>query len=252
MNLVEVENLNLFFPSKKEAVLKNFNFKISPGEVHAIIGASGSGKSSFALNLLNLSPENSKIDFDKFQILGKDRKSISNKEWKNIRGKNIILIPQNPIHSFHPYLSVGYQIFDYLKLKNIQKSKSEIEETLNSFGIKNSSKKLEVKPSFLSGGERQRIIIAMCSFLKPEIILADEPTTALDSLNEKVTLEVLIKQVKNQNSALILITHDRRLVRELANTITVLKHGKLVETFSWKTRSKSDYSNIYTKQLLDD
>lgn len=252
MSLIEIQDLNLYFQGKKEAALQNFSFQLEKGEIHAIIGGSGSGKSSFALNLLNLSPEMHLESYQRYHLFGKDKKEYSEKDWVSLRGKRITLIPQNPVHSFHPYMSVGFQIADYLSQKQSPLSKQQIANLIGSVGIKEPEKKLHSRPDSLSGGERQRLLIAMSFLLNPEIIIADEPTTALDSFNEKLTLSLLAEQILKKNTSLILITHDKRLVRELAHKVTVLKHGKIIETFSWKKGTNPDYKNEYTKKLLED
>ncbi len=252
MSLIQVENLHLQFAGKKEPALQNFSFSLEKGEVHAIIGGSGSGKSSFAFNLLNLSPEMHIESYQTYQLFGRDKKDFSEKDWVSLRGKRITLIPQNPVHSFHPYMSVGFQITDYLAQKENPIPKTQIAELLGSVGIKDPQKKLHSRPNSLSGGERQRLLIAMSFLLNPEIIIADEPTTALDSFNEKLTLKLLADQILQKNTSLILITHDKRLVRELADKVTVLKHGKIMETFPWKKGVNPDYKNEYTKKLLED
>ncbi len=241
------KNLNVFDENGRK-LLVDFNFQLSSGKIHALVGASGSGKSTFCFAIQNLLLKNLRLSFDEFFILGEDFKNIKN--WNQLRGKQFCYIPQNPADSFHPYFSLKTQIIDTFKEINIKISKIQIIEQLKKFDIKNPEEKLEKSPFSLSGGERQRVLIAISSFVQPKIIIADEPTTALDSLNERIVLKDLLELTKTGNASLLLITHDRRIVRELADEVTVLKDGKRIEYFPLNNKSLEGLSEEYTRKLL--
>ena len=229
-------------------LLDNFNFQLSMGKIHALVGGSGSGKSTFCFAIQNLLLNNLKLEFEEFYILGSDFNKIVN--WKILRGKEICYIPQNPADSFHPYFSLKTQIYDTFNEINVKITKLELIFLLNKFGIKNPEEKLEKSPFSLSGGERQRVLIAITSYIQPKIIIADEPTTALDSLNEKIVLRDLIELINTGNTSILLISHDRRIVRELADEVTVLKSGVRVEHFFLTNKSLNGLNEEYSKKLL--
>lgn len=224
--------------------------ELFPSEIFALVGASGSGKSTIGMAVLGILDSNLKMQYESFQIFGKERKDYSSKVWKEILGKDLYFIPQNPILAMHPYLTVGAQIEDHLKSKKINFSKEEIFDLFDSVGIKEPKKKWESKPSYLSGGERQRIFLVLCKKLHPKIIIADEPTTALDSKNEKKTLEILMEIVSKEKISVILISHDQRLILELANRGIVLKKGEILENFTNQNGKIFNLKHSYSVKLL--
>jgi len=249
LKVVEVENL--FIKSKSNKfILEDISFSLEQNQIHAVVGDSGSGKSSFGYFLLNLLSENLQSDYKKFFILGHDGKEISFTTWQKLRGREIFLIPQNPILAFHPYLNIGTQIQDFFRAKNFYFSKEEVMEKFFSLGISEPQKKWDYKPSQISGGERQRILIGLALFSKPKILIADEPTTALDAMNEKKVLEALYKVIVNSQTSVILISHDRRIILEFADEVTVLKNGKFIEKFAIQNNILPLFKSQYTKELL--
>jgi ABC-type dipeptide/oligopeptide/nickel transport system ATPase component len=243
-----IENLTITNSTTNKYLLKNFRLELKESTIHALVGASGSGKSTLAFTILNLVPQYFKITFTNFQIFSNDYTSINN--WNSIRGSSIIYIPQNPVDSFHPYIKLITQIFDFFNQKAIKISKKDIIYNLSAFGIQDIEKKLNRSPFSLSGGERQRVLIAISSMIKPKVIIADEPTTALDSINERLVLKDILKINKENLTTILLITHDRRLVRELADEVSVLKDGILMDNFLLKNGSFPDGISEYSKTLL--
>jgi peptide/nickel transport system ATP-binding protein len=251
LRLLDLKGIHLF-SEKSNLILRNLDFYIEQGEVHAIVGASGSGKSSLGYLIMGLIADNLQLEYDQFQILGKDWKEVSSQEWTDWRGHDLYLIPQNPVHAFHPFLSLGNQIEDFLKAKNLRISLDCIIETFESIGIRDARKKWNSKPEEISGGERQRILIGLSLFTKPKILIADEPTTALDAYNEKLTLKTLSMVMREHRTALILISHDKRIVKEFADRVTVLKMGEMMENFQVIKGNWPIFQNEYTKKLLKD
>jgi ABC-type dipeptide/oligopeptide/nickel transport system ATPase component len=247
-NCIFIENLTITNSTTKKYLLKNFRLELKESTIHALVGASGSGKSTLAFAILNLLPQYFKFTFNTFQIFTNDYSSIT--DWNSIRGSSIVYIPQNPVDSFHPYINLITQIFDFFNQKEIKITKEDILSNLSSFGIQDVEKKLYLSPFSLSGGERQRVLIAISSMIQPKIIIADEPTTALDSINERLVLKDLIKINKKHLTTILLITHDRRIVRELADEVSVLNNGILMDNFLLKNGLFPDGISEYSKTLL--
>ncbi len=250
MNLLEIKNLNIG-DNAGRSILRNFDFILKEDSIHALIGESGSGKTSFATSIFHLTHPELSLTFDSYSILGKSYSDYIEEDWVRLRGKKICLIPQNPGRSFHPYLSIGEQMKDYFRLKspNLADEKS-ILEILEKIQIRDVHKTYKALPKNLSGGEKQRILIGMAISVEPEILIADEPTTALDSINEKMTLELLYSLIKNKGIGLVLITHDMRLVEELADDVTVLKSGELIEKITLLNKDMNKLQSDYSRRLV--
>ncbi len=250
MNLLEVKNLNIVDKSGRK-ILSQFDFALRKDSIHAIIGESGSGKTSFANSMFQLTHPELNLEFDSYFIFGKKYLDYSENDWENLRGKRITLIPQNPGKSFHPYISIGEQMRDYFRLKfpTLANEKSII-DILEQIQIRDPKKSYHSIPKNLSGGEKQRILVAMAISVKPEIVVADEPTTALDSFNEKLTLNLLYSLLKNSGIGLVLITHDMRIVRELADDVTVLKSGELIEKITLLNKNMNKLQSEYSQKLV--
>jgi ABC-type dipeptide/oligopeptide/nickel transport system ATPase component len=247
-NCIFIEDLTIINSNTKKYLLKNFRLELKESSIHALVGSSGSGKSTLAYTLMNLLPEYFEITFTSFQIFSKEYSTITN--WNSIRGSSIVYIPQNPVDSFHPYINLISQIYDFFNQKDIKISKNDILKNLSSFGIQDVEKKLYLSPFSLSGGERQRVLIAISSMIQPKIIIADEPTTALDSINERLVLKDLLRINKENLTTILLITHDRRLVRELADEVSVLNNGILMDNFLLTNGSFPNEISEYSKTLL--
>jgi ABC-type dipeptide/oligopeptide/nickel transport system ATPase component len=247
-NTIKIENLSIRDSTTNKYILENFRLEVKESSIHALVGASGSGKSTLAFAILHLLPHYFTISFSKFQIFSYDYTTI--KDWNSIRGSSIVYIPQNPADSFHPYINLITQIFDFFNEKKIKVTKNDIILYLSSFGILDVEKKLYQSPFSLSGGERQRVLIAISSMIRPKMIIADEPSTALDSINERLVLKDLLKINKENLTTILLITHDRRLVRELADEVSVLNSGILMDNFLLKKGSFPDRISEYSKTLL--
>ena len=243
--ILTVENLNIY--DKDKYILKDLNLSIRESSIHALVGGSGSGKSTFCFSVLNLLHKSLSQIFHSYIIFSTPYSSLN---WKNIRGKSIFYLPQNPAESFHPYIKIGKQIEDSLNVAGISISKAEICKLLEKFDIYNPESTLQKFPGELSGGERQRVLIAISSRIQPKLLIADEPTTALDPINEKLVLMDLLKLRAEFGTTVLLVTHDRRIVRELADQVTVLKNGVRIESFTLEKNSFPELKDDYTKKLL--
>lgn len=235
--ILDVENLQISFSDhgKKLLIVKGISFNLHEGECIALVGESGSGKSIIAKSILGLLPkEISKIECGKIIYKGKDLTLLSEKELRVYRGKEIGIIFQNPFSSFNPTMKVGKQIEENIINRFAKTTKKEAyEKTIELFklvGISGPEKRYSLYPHELSGGMLQRIMIAQILSTKPKILIADEPTTALDVTVQAQILE-LIKKIQNQlKMSVIFITHNLSLVSNFCSRVLVLYEGMIVES----------------------
>ena len=252
-NLLTVKNLDLKIDNAH--ILKNLNFSIVKNSITAIVGESGSGKSITAMSIMGLNPKGYNIS-DKSEIFFEDLSllEISEKKWRKIRGKEFGIIFQEPQSSLNPTMKCGTQIDEVLKLHmknyNRQKSKELIMSELKKVKLHDAKKIFNSYPHQLSGGQKQRLMIAMALICKPKLLIADEPTTALDKIVQKEIIE-LIKELQKQNSMSVLfISHDISLVSYIADKIIVMKEGEIIEKGE-KTNILKSPNDPYTKNLLN-
>lgn len=234
--LLEVNNLNINFNTYAGVVkaVRNINFELEKGEMLAIVGESGSGKSVTAKALMSLLPEKIADIDEKSEILfeGKNILNLSNRELRKIRGKEISMVFQDPMTSLNPTMKLGKQISEVLKLHRNMNSREAKEEAIRLFKavhMTNPEQRIDQYPFELSGGMRQRVIIAMAIACNPKIIIADEPTTALDVTIQAQIMELIHELKEESETAVILITHDLGVVREFADRINVMYAGKMIE-----------------------
>jgi dipeptide transport system ATP-binding protein len=205
---------------------------IDPGEVVSIVGESGSGKSVSMLAVMGLLPWTAKITADQLTFDGKDLLSMSKKEQRTIIGKEISMIFQEPMTSLNPCFTVGFQLTEALKTHlhmDRKQCRERAVELLNQVGIPEPVKRLSAFPHQLSGGMSQRVMIAMAIACNPRLLIADEPTTALDVTIQAQILDLLLKLQEDTNMALVLITHDMGVVAETAERVMVQYAGQQVE-----------------------
>ena len=229
-SVVELSSLNITFGTKQ--VLRDFSLTIMPGQTLAVVGESGSGKSVAALMSMGLLDPAAIIQAKQADILGKDLRSLSTKDWMAVRGKDVAMVFQDPMTALHPSITIGRQLDEVLEqhtaLSKPQRKK-KILEALAEVEVPEPEVSYQKYPHQLSGGQRQRIVIAMAMLLDPKLIIADEPTTALDKEVEAVVLSLLNKLVKDRGCALWLISHDLEVVAEHADEVIVLFRGDTVE-----------------------
>jgi peptide/nickel transport system ATP-binding protein len=229
-------------------------FEIYPGETLCLVGESGCGKSVTALSLLRLLEQPSwEIEAEEILLEGKDIWSLPEIDMRKIRGNRIAMIFQEPMTSLNPVLTIGEQIDEALMLhkKNSrQEAKKKTFELLNNVGLPDAEKKYEEYPHQLSGGMRQRVMIAMALSCEPSLLIADEPTTALDVTVQAQILELLKDYQKRSGLALLLITHDFGIVAEAADHVAVMYASKLIETGEARSIFKNP-RHPYTVGLLE-
>jgi len=230
--LLEVKNLQVSFGGKP--VVRGIDFSIAPGEKLALVGESGSGKSVTALSLLRLVPDAAVGGQAIFQAPGgpSDLLALPESALRGIRGRDIAMIFQEPMTALNPLFTVGEQIAEVLQLKKglaqVQSEQAAI-ELLASTGIPEPARRARAFPHQLSGGQRQRAMIAMALACRPKLLLADEPTTALDVTLRGQILDLLGDLQRRNGMAVLLITHDLNLVRRFADRVAVMENGHLVE-----------------------
>ncbi len=247
--MIKIKNLSLKIGERY--ILKNIDFVLQKKTIHSFVGESGSGKSTLLNLILGIKIPNSILKYDKFDILGKNYSLYSEKEFQLLRGNKIALIPQNPSRVFHPYIPIGEQVKDYFKIKKKEfASKKKILELWEKINIRDFEKKFDLFPKNLSGGEKQRIIIQICSVLEPEILLADEPTTALDSNSEKEILEFLIESYKSFLNSILLVSHDPRIIRNLSDEVSILKSGEILEKITLLKANLYKINFEYSKNFI--
>lgn len=254
--LLSVEDLSVEIPLSEKTVypVSGIGFSLKEGELAAIVGESGSGKSVAMKSILGLLPSGARRTAKKLSFKGKDIISLSEKEYYGIRGKEISMIFQDPMTALNPLMRIGEQISEVI-LRNRkekmtkQEAKEEAIRLLSSVGIPDAEKKYRQYPHEFSGGMRQRVLIAMALSCSPALLIADEPTTALDVTIQAQILKLLKEEARERNTAVILITHDLSLVFENAESLFVMYGGKIME----KGKVEEIFStpaHPYTKALL--
>lgn len=254
--LLETEHLKTYFHTFKGVVkaVDDVSFSVDKGEILGIVGESGSGKSVTSFSLLKLIDEPGVVKADKIFFDGKDLAKLSEKEMVKIRGKDISMVFQDPMTSLNPLYTIQKQMEEVLILHypemNAEQRKARCIELLKSVGISNPEERLKSYPHQFSGGMRQRVIIAIALATDPKLIIADEPTTALDVTIQSQILKLMERLVRENGASMILITHDLAVVSELVDKINVMYCGKIVEMGSAKDIIKNS-AHPYTEGLLN-
>lgn len=258
MSMLEIKNLSVSFRSqenKEFQAVKDVSLNLNEGEILGIVGESGSGKSVTALSILGLLPypkakhgAKSSIIFNNQELIG-----MNDKDFQKIRGGDIAFIFQEPMSSLNPLHKIGKQIAEALMLHQENLSKDEIKkrtfELLKAVKIPNPESKINAYPFELSGGQRQRVMIAMAIANNPKILIADEPTTALDVTIQEQIIDLLLELKQKLGMAIIFISHNLRLVNKIADNIAVMYQGNLVEYGSSKQIFNTP-QHSYTKKLI--
>src|SRR6186997_1944393 len=234
MALLEVENLQTHFrtPEGINRAVDGVSFHVDEGETLAIVGESGCGKSVTSMSLMRLIAEPPGKIAGSIRFQGKDLLQLSEREMRAIRGNDISMIFQEPMTSLNPVLTVGRQIGETLRMhQGLDKQAAEVRsiEMLTLVGIPEPARRVREYPHQLSGGMRQRVMIAMALACNPKLLIADEPTTALDVTIQAQILQLLDELRKQRELAVLLITHDLGVVAEVADRVAVMYTGRIVE-----------------------
>ena len=254
MSVLEIKNLNIGFNTESgfHQALHDVSITLEEGKTLAIVGESGCGKTVTAMSILNLLPKNAKIISGEILYKGKSLLCLNEEEYRSIRGKKIALIPQDPMTALNPLYTVGDQLLEILKIHQNLTGDEAVRRAIEAFDevqIPSARERLKSYPHEFSGGMKQRAIIAMALACDAEILIADEPTTALDVTIQAQIMELINNVKKERNTSVILITHDLALVKENADDICVMYCGQVVE----KGNIESFFNNPlhpYSKALL--
>ncbi|GAA9697599.1 ABC transporter ATP-binding protein [Helicobacter pylori] len=254
--ILEVKDLKTYFFTDKgvNKAVDGVSFGLKKSQTLCIVGESGSGKSITSLSILGLIEKPGQIVGGNIQFLGQDLLQLKEKQMqKEIRGKKIGMIFQEPMTSLNPSYTVGFQINEVLKIHHPNLNKKERLERvvyeLERVGIPHAGDKYHEYPFNLSGGQRQRVMIAMAMVCEPEILIADEPTTALDVTIQAQILELMKELQQKKGTSILFITHDLGVVAQIADEVVVMYKGHVVEQASAKELF-ADPRHPYTKALL--
>jgi oligopeptide/dipeptide ABC transporter ATP-binding protein len=255
-NLLEVQNLNVFFKSDKNPepihAVRNLSFHLKQGEMLGVVGESGSGKSITNLAMLGILGESAIVKAQKLHFNGRDLLTLREREWQKVRGGEISMIFQDPMTALNPFLTVEFQLMETIlahkKISKIEARELSI-DLLTQVGITSPAERLKAYPFELSGGMAQRVMIAMAISTKPKLLIADEPTTALDVTIQKQILTLIKSLQEKNNMSVILVTHDLGVVSEFSERVQVMYAGELVETRETKSLIKHPF-HPYSYGLL--
>lgn len=248
--LVEVVNASLHI--NNQHILNNISFYIGKEEIVGIVGESGSGKSLTALSLIGLLPKNSKLKAKKFRFNYQDLRELSSKDWQSLRRSKIGMVFQEPQSSLNPSLTCGKQLLEAVNNdKKIESSKKKqlIKKVLNEVQLFDDKRIAKSYPHELSGGQKQRVMIAMAILRNPKLLIADEPTTALDVTVQKEIIHLLKTLQAKYKMSVLFISHDLSLVKKLADRVLVMNNGKIVESGDTDKIFNNPNHN-YTKGLV--
>jgi peptide/nickel transport system ATP-binding protein len=245
---------NLVLNIEENRLIDDISFEIKAAEIFALVGESGSGKSLTSLAIMRLLPEVINVNSGSIVLQDQNLFKVPEYQMQKVRGKQVAMIFQEPMTSLNPVMKVGDQVAEVLKLHLGLKNRAAKDKVVSLFeevGIPDSATRYDWYPHQLSGGQKQRVMIAMALACEPDLLIADEPTTALDVTIQAQVLE-LLKSIRDQRGLSILfITHDMGVVYEMADTVAVMKKGKIVEQAE-KQKFFNEASHPYTKQLLED
>ena len=253
--ILDIQNLKVVFPTEMGLVraVEGIDLQIERGKCVALVGESGCGKSVTSLAAMKLlNPAAAVFRADKMEIHGVDIRGFSDKEMQELRGRKVSMVFQDALSALNPVMTVGRQL-DEIFIRHLKLSKKEARirsiEALNLVGVPDSAARYKSFPHELSGGMRQRVLIAMAFACQPDLIIADEPTTALDVTIQAQVLKVLSELQKKNHTGLLLITHDLSVVVHMADEINVMYCGKIMERAETKELFQSPL-HPYTKGLI--
>lgn len=254
MSVLEVRDLKVGrgSHSTSKPILDHVSFSVKQGEALAVVGESGCGKSMTALSIMGLLPRNISVEEGAILLSGNDLTKLSPKELNGIRGKEVSMIFQEPMTSLNPSYTIGNQLAEVFKYHSNYTSKeirTKCIEVLNQVRIPDAEEKLGVYPHQLSGGMRQRVVIAMALACRPKVLIADEPTTALDVTIQAQILDLLTDLQEELNMTVIMITHDLGVVAETCNRMIVMYAGQVIEEGSVEELFENPH-HPYTKGLM--
>jgi peptide/nickel transport system ATP-binding protein len=248
--LLQIENLRIWFGATE--VVRGVSLTLNRGEVLGLVGESGSGKSVTSLAILGLLSPAARLE-GSIRWQGRELIGIANREIRSIRGREIAMIFQEPMTALNPVMSIGRQIAEAILAHTAGKSSREAKrhaiQALESVAIPDAARRYSDYPHQFSGGQRQRILIAMALVHKPNLLIADEPTTALDVTVQAQVLELMKTLQREQGLAMLFTSHDLAVVGQVASRVAVMRHGQILETGP-SHQVLTQPQHPYTKSLL--
>ncbi len=250
---MRVSNLEVCLARSNENIIKGVSFELQAGKIFALVGESGSGKSVTSMATMRLLPDALKITNGSVEAMGVDLFDLSEARMQDVRGRKVAMIFQNAMTALNPVQTVGQQVAETLKLHTSLRGgqlRERVVELFSEVGIPQPDSRFGFYPHELSGGQQQRIMIAMALACEPEVLIADEPTTALDVTIQEQVLELIQELTRSRQLAVLLITHDMGVVRHVADEVAVMYHGEIIEratVHDFFHNPKEDYS----KRLID-
>ncbi len=248
--VIDIRNLSA--RSAAGAILRDVSLSVNAGEVMALVGESGAGKSTIAKAILGILPAGIKVTGGNILFEGTDLLALSPERFRDLLGVRIALIPQDPLTSLNPARRIGDQLTDGLRLRAGMSRKAAFDKALsllNDVHIREPERVLQRYPHELSGGMRQRVLIAQAFSLNPHVIIADEPTTALDVTVQKQVLRLIRDMQREHRTTLLFVTHDLGVVAQICDRMTVLYGGKVLEQ-GGTAEILADPKSPYTRALL--
>ncbi|WP_394138912.1 nickel import ATP-binding protein NikD [Cytobacillus oceanisediminis] len=233
-------------------LVQDINFGIKKGKILGLVGESGSGKTVTSMSILQLHDKKNMDIRGSITLQGRELNGLENKEMRKIRGKDIAFIMQNPMNAFTPVFTIGHQFIETIKshtLLNKKQAKELAIDVMESVNLPDPYKLLKKYPFQLSGGMLQRVMIAMAACLQPSVLIADEPTTALDLHSQLLVLRLLDKIRSEYGTSILLISHDLGVISEMADDVIVMQYGRIVETAN-VLELFDNPQHEYTKKLL--
>ncbi|MFN0245128.1 MAG: ABC transporter ATP-binding protein [Planctomycetota bacterium] len=238
MSVLDVRDLSVTFadprtPGSARAAVDGVSFTLARGETLGLVGESGSGKSLTCLALMRLLPRNARIEARTIELGGRDLRAMSERELTRVRGRELALVFQDPMSALHPLLTIGRQLAEVLEVHanaTRRDARRRAAEALESVGIAHAHEQLDAYPNQFSGGMRQRVAIAMALLMRPKVLLADEPTTALDVTVQAQILDLFAELSERHGTALLLVTHSLGVVAGLCDRVAVMYAGRIVES----------------------
>ena len=251
-NILNIKNLTLTVDNRK--LLNAIGFNIKQGEIFALVGESGSGKSLTSLAIMRLLPESISVSFGDIELHGESLFSLPEYKMQKIRGKSIAMIFQEPMSALNPVMTVGEQVAEvihiHLKLKK-DEVKRKVLSLFNEVGLVDCEQRYNWYPHQFSGGQKQRVMIAIALACEPDLLIADEPTTALDVTIQAQVLKLLKEIQRKRSLSILFITHDIAVVSQMADRVAVMKNGNILEQANIK-EFLSNPKHEYTQKLLRD
>lgn len=250
---MRIADLEVTLAGTDTRIIKNVSFELESGKIFALVGESGSGKSVTSMAAMRLLPDALKITSGSVEAMGQDLFALPESRMQEVRGHKVAMIFQNAMTALNPVQTVGKQVAETLQLHTPLRGSSlrqRVVELFNEVGIPEPESRFDFYPHELSGGQQQRIMIAMALACEPEVLIADEPTTALDVTIQEQVLNLIQALTKSRQLAVLLITHDMGVVRHVADEVAVMYHGEIIEQASVHDFFH-DPQQDYSKRLID-